>query len=217
MQAIETHESAVQGDRRAKPLRLASDTMEDRIAHHARAIMGEVGEDVRRPGLVDTPKRYAAAMRFLAEGYETTLCDVIGNGVFAAEGDGVVVVRDVEFFSLCEHHLLPFFGRVHVAYLPGEKIIGLSKIPRIVDLYARRFQVQERITEQVADALIEVLEPKGVMVVVEARHMCMAMRGVQKQHSVTSTRALRGVCALDPQVRDDVLAMLKPAVGGNPL
>lgn len=217
MQAAEAKELPTQFDRRAQALRLATETAEDRIAYHARAIVGEVGEDVRRPGLVDTPKRYAAAMRFVTEGYETTLAEVIGSGVFAAEGDGVVVVRDIEFFSLCEHHLLPFFGRAHVAYLPSDKIIGLSKIPRIVDLYARRFQVQERITEQVADALVEVLEPRGVMVIVEARHMCMAMRGVQKQHSVTSTRALRGACAHDAQVREDVLAMVRSAIPASPL
>jgi GTP cyclohydrolase I len=112
--------------------------------------------------------------------------------VFAAEGEGAVLVRDIEFHSLCEHHLLPFYGRMHVGYLPGRRVIGLSKIPRVVDLYARRFQVQERLSEQVADALVKVLEPKGVLVIAEARHLCMAMRGVQKQHPSTTTRALRG-------------------------
>ena len=190
-------------------LRPAAETTQDPIAQHVEAIMRHVGEDVRRPGVADTPKRYANAMRFLTEGYAASLGDVVGNGVFAAEGDGIVVVRDVDFFSLCEHHVLPFFGRVHVAYIPTDKIIGLSKIPRIVDLYARRLQVQERITEQVADALVDVLAPRGVMVVAEARHMCMAMRGVQEQNSVTFTRAMRGVCAQDPQTRADVLAMLR--------
>jgi GTP cyclohydrolase I len=202
LQLVET-EASPSALRRLRP------ENQDPIAHHIEAIMRHVGEDVRRPGLADTPKRYAAAMRFLADGYAATLDEVVGNGVFAAEGDGVVVVRDVEFFSLCEHHVLPFFGRVHVAYMPGERIIGLSKIPRIVDLYARRLQVQERITEQVADALVDVLAPRGVIVIAEARHMCMAMRGVQKQHSVTATRALRGACANDPQIRADVLAMIE--------
>ena len=148
-------------------------------------------------------------MRFLTGGYEAEPEDVVGRGIFEAEGEGLVLVRDVEFHSLCEHHLLPFFGRVHVAYLPGERIIGLSKIPRLVDLYARRLQVQERITEQVADALTGLLEPKGVIVLAEARHLCMAMRGVEKQHSATATRALRGVYAHDAMARQEVLSMIK--------
>lgn len=166
---------------------------EDAIAPHVRAILEELGEDVQREGLAQTPARYAKAMRHLAGGYAASLDSVVGNGVFVAEGEGAVVVRNIEFHSLCEHHLLPFYGRIHVGYLPGRRIIGLSKIPRIVDLYARRFQVQERLTEQVADALVKVLEPKGVVVIAEARHLCMAMRGVQKQHSSTTTRAVRAI------------------------
>jgi GTP cyclohydrolase I len=166
--------------------------LEDPIAPRIREILGELGEDVEREGLAQTPSRYARAMRYLAGGYAMSVESVVGNGVFAAEGEGAVVVRDIEFHSLCEHHLLPFYGSMHVGYLPGRRIIGLSKIPRIVDLYARRLQVQERLTEQVADALVQVLEPKGVLVIAEARHLCMAMRGVQKQHSSTTTRALRG-------------------------
>ena len=181
----------------------------DPIAAHAEAMLRSLGEDSRRPGLQQTPERFAKAMRFLTGGYEAEPRDVVGNGIFAAEGEGVVLVRDVEFHSLCEHHLLPFFGRVHVAYVPGERIIGLSKIPRIVDLYARRLQVQERITEQVADALVELLQPKGVLVVAEARHLCMAMRGVEKQHSLTATRALRGLYAHDADARQEVLAMIR--------
>jgi GTP cyclohydrolase I len=152
-------------------------------------------------------------MRFLTSGYQSDLERVVGDGVFAAEGEGVVLVRDVEFFSLCEHHLLPFFGRVHVAYLPGRRIIGLSKIPRIVDLYARRLQVQERLTEQIADALMNVLEPRGALVMIEARHLCMAMRGVEKQHSATATRALRGLYAADPHARQEILSMLHGVPG----
>jgi GTP cyclohydrolase I len=185
------------------------ETLVDPIAEHARALLQHLGEDPQRPGLVDTPARFAKAMRFLAGGYEAEPADVVGGGIFAAEGEGLVLVRDVEFHSLCEHHLLPFFGRVHVAYLPGERIIGLSKIPRLVDLYARRFQVQERLTEQVADALVQLLEPKGVLVVAEARHLCMAMRGVEKQHSTTATRALRGLYAHDPLARQEALSMIK--------
>lgn len=166
--------------------------LEDPVAAGIREILGSLGEDVQREGLAQTPARYAKAMRFLAGGYSVSVEAVVGSGVFAAEGEGAVVVRDIDFHSMCEHHLLPFYGRMHVAYLPARRIIGLSKIPRLVDLFARRFQVQERLTEQVADALVKVLEPKGVVVLAEARHMCMAMRGVQKQHSATATRATRG-------------------------
>jgi GTP cyclohydrolase I len=185
------------------------ETLVDPIAAHAAALIANLGEDPRRESLRDTPERYAKAMRFLTSGYESEPEDVVGSGIFSAEGDGVVLVRDVEFHSLCEHHLLPFFGRVHVAYLPGERIIGLSKIPRIVDLYSRRLQVQERITEQVADALVDLLQPRGVLVMAEARHLCMAMRGVEKQHSATATRALRGVYAHDAQARQEILSMIK--------
>jgi GTP cyclohydrolase IA len=187
------------------------DTLTDPIAGHAHAILAHIGEDPRRPGLAETPRRFAAALRALTAGYETEPEDVTGRGVFDAEGEGLVLVRDVEFHSLCEHHLLPFFGRVHVAYLPGERIIGLSKIPRLVELYARRLQVQERITEQVADALMKLIEPKGVVVLAEARHLCMAMRGVEKQHSTTATRALRGVYAHDAMARQEVLSMIRKA------
>jgi len=190
-------------------LRTLTDYREDPIAPHVQAIVGHLGEDLKRPGLRDTPRRFAKAMRALTAGYQGDAASVVGNGIFPAEGDGVVLVRDAEFYSLCEHHLLPFFGRVHVAYLPGERIIGLSKIPRLVDLYARRFQVQERLTEQVADALVELLAPRGVVVIAEAKHMCMAMRGVQTQHSQTTTRALRGVYATDAQARQEALALLK--------
>lgn len=190
-------------------LHLAADYRQDPIAAHVQAILEHLGEDQRRPGLLDTPKRFASAMRFLTSGYEAEPQDVVGEGIFAAEGEGAVLVRDVEFHSLCEHHLLPFFGRMHVAYLPSAKIIGLSKIPRLVDLYARRLQVQERLTEQVADALMQLIEPKGVIVLSEARHMCMAMRGVEKQLSVTATRALRGVYAHDPQARQEIVSMIK--------
>jgi GTP cyclohydrolase I len=181
----------------------------DPIAEHAQAMLAHLGEEIRRPGLRDTPKRFAKAMRFLTGGYEIELADAVGRGIFKAEGDGVVLVRDVEFHSLCEHHLLPFSGRAHVAYLPGERIIGLSKIPRIIDLYARRLQVQERLTEQVADAIVGLLDPRGVIVVVEARHLCMAMRGVEKQNSTTATRALRGVYAHDVQARQEILSMIQ--------
>jgi GTP cyclohydrolase I len=188
---------------------MLKESLADPIADHAHALIAHLGEDPRRAGLLETPKRFAKAMRFFTGGYEAEPEDVVGRGIFQAEGEGVVLVRDVEFHSLCEHHLLPFFGRVHVAYLPGERIIGLSKIPRIVDLYARRLQVQERITEQVADALVKLLKPRGVLVLAEARHLCMAMRGVEKQHSATATRALRGVYAHDTLARQEVIAMIR--------
>lgn len=167
----------------------------DAISKHIRAIIDEVGEDPARGGLVDTPMRYAKALRHLTSGYGNDLKSAVGKGVFPAEGESPILMRDIGFFSLCEHHLLPFYGRLHVGYVPGQSIIGLSKIPRIVDLFARRFQVQERLTEQVADALVETLAPKGVLVVSEAQHLCMAMRGVEKQGSTTTVRATRGACA----------------------
>jgi GTP cyclohydrolase I len=188
---------------------------DDPIASHVEAIMAHLGEDVQRPGLVQTPRRFAAAMRFLAGGYEADLETVVGSGVFHAEGRRLVLVRDVVFHSLCEHHLLPLFGRVHVGYLPGGKIIGLSKIPRIIDLYARRFQVQERLTEQVADALVQVLAPRGVLVVAQAQHMCMAMRGVQKQRAATATRAMRGLFLRDRHARQEVLSMLRTSASAG--
>ena len=190
-------------------MNMPAETLVDPLAEHARAMLAHIGEDPARPGLAETPDRFARALRFLTSGYEAEPADVVGGGIFPAEGEGLVMVRDVEFHSLCEHHMLPFFGRVHVAYLPGRRIIGLSKIPRLVDLFARRLQVQERITEQVADALVRLLEPKGVVVVAEARHLCMAMRGVEKQHSDTATRALRGAFVHDAAARQEALAMLR--------
>jgi len=174
----------------------------DAIADHVRAIIHNLGEDVTRGGLAATPQRYAKALRYLVGGYSADVASAVGNGVFPAEGESPVVVRDVQFYSLCEHHLLPFHGRIHVGYLPGCHIIGLSKIPRIVDLFARRFQVQERLTEQVADALVQTLEPKGVVVVSEAQHLCMAMRGVQEHGASTTVRATRGACG-------ELLAMMQ--------
>jgi len=168
-----------------------------------------LGEDPQREGLVRTPARVQQAFEFLTRGYREDPQTMLKGALFTVTYDEMVIVKDVEMFSLCEHHMLPFFGKVHVAYLPGDRIIGLSKIPRIVDLFARRLQVQERITEQVADALMKLLEPRGVLVLAEARHLCMAMRGVEKQHSATATRALRGVYAHDAMARQEVLAMVR--------
>ena len=166
-----------------------------------------IGEDPKREGLDRTPARVAKALRFLTRGYDTSAEEVVGRGVFKEEHDNMIMVRDIELYSLCEHHMLPFFGKAHVAYIPNGKIVGLSKIPRIVDVYARRLQVQERLTEQIAEGLCRVLQPSGVGVVIEAYHLCMMMRGVQKQNSKTITSALRGAFREDPKTRDEFLRL----------
>jgi len=178
---------------------------------YVRRLLQHVGENPDREGLAKTPERVATALKRLTCGYGRTVADVVNSAVFDEPHDSMILVRDVELYSLCEHHLLPFFGKAHVAYLPNGRIIGLSKIPRIVDLFARRLQVQERLTDQVADALMDVLAPLGVGVVVEAYHLCMMMRGVEKQHSKTVTSALRG-SFLDGKTRDEFLRL---AHGGS--
>jgi GTP cyclohydrolase IA len=166
-----------------------------------------VGEDPEREGLLKTPSRVAKAMEFLTQGYASSAEEVVGKGIFREEHDNMIMVRDIELYSLCEHHMLPFFGKAHVAYIPNGKIVGLSKIPRIVDVYARRLQVQERLTEQIAEGLCRVLNPSGVGVVIEAYHLCMMMRGVEKQNSKTITSALRGAFREDPKTRDEFLRL----------
>ena len=166
-----------------------------------------IGEDPEREGLIRTPARVAKAMKFLTQGYDTSAEEVIGKGVIKEEHDNMIMVRDIELYSLCEHHMLPFFGKAHVAYIPNGKIVGLSKIPRLVDVYARRLQVQERLTEQIAEGLCRVLNPSGVGVVIEAYHLCMMMRGVEKQNSKTITSALRGAFREDPKTRDEFLRL----------
>ncbi len=166
-----------------------------------------IGEDPEREGLLKTPERVAKAMRFFTRGYGMTVAGVVGDALFQEEHENMVMVRDIELYSLCEHHMLPFFGKAHVAYIPHKRIVGLSKLPRIVDMFARRLQVQERLTEQVAKAIEEVLEPRGVGVVIEAYHMCMMMRGVEKQNSRTITSALRGVFRDDGKTRDEFLRL----------
>src|SRR5687767_4752094 len=165
------------------------------------------GEDPSREGLLRTPGRVAASMGFLTQGYASTAEQVIGDGIFEEAHDNMIMVRDIELYSMCEHHMLPFFGKAHVGYIPDGRIVGLSKIPRIVDVFARRLQVQERLTEQVAAGLCDVLKPLGVGVVIEAQHLCMMMRGVQKQNSRTITSALRGVFREDPKTRDEFLRL----------
>jgi GTP cyclohydrolase I len=182
---------------------------EERVARLVAELLEILGEDPGREGLRKTPERVARALGELTAGYAVRPADVVGDALFAAEGDGLVVVRDIGFHSLCEHHMLPFHGRVHVAYLPAERIVGLSKIPRLVEVFARRLQVQERLTRQLADALDETLAPRGVAVVVEAAHLCMRMRGVEEQGSTTRTMELRGRFADDPQARRELRAALR--------
>ena len=171
-------------------------------------LLEELGEDTTREGLVDTPRRVADSLRHLTEGYGLDPAEIIGDALFSEEYDDLVLVRDVNFFSLCEHHLLPFFGRVHVAYLPHGKVVGLSKVPRIVDAFAHRLQLQERLTRQIAEALNDVLEPNGVAVVIEARHLCMEMRGVEKQDSDTLTSCMLGAFRDDPRTRSEFLDLI---------
>ena len=168
-----------------------------------------LGEDVRREGLVKTPHRVERSLRFLTSGYGTSVHEVVNDALFAAEGSEMVVVKGIEFYSLCEHHMLPFFGRAHIAYIPGDTILGLSKFARVVDVFARRMQVQERMTAQVADALDDLLKPQGVAVVTEASHLCMMMRGVEKQGSTTRTSVMRGVFKDDARTRHEFLDALR--------
>jgi len=166
-----------------------------------------VGEDPSRDGLLKTPSRVAKAMMWLTRGYQQTAAEVIGDALFEENHENMVMVRDIEMYSMCEHHMLPFFGKVHVAYVPSGRIVGLSKIPRVVEVFARRLQVQERLGEQIADALEETLRPKGVGVVIEAVHLCMMMRGVEKQNSRTITSSLRGLFRDDPKTRSEFLRL----------
>jgi GTP cyclohydrolase I len=178
------------------------------IAPHIGQILSMVGEDPERDGLKKTPERWEKAMRFLTSGYRTRLEDIVNGALFSVKFDEMVLVKDIEFFSLCEHHLLPFHGKMHVAYLPTTKVIGLSKIPRIVNMFARRLQVKERLTQEVAEALSDEIDPRGVAVMCEASHFCMMMRGVEKQHSSTVTSAMLGAFRHNKSTRDEFLALM---------
>jgi GTP cyclohydrolase IA len=183
------------------------DVVPEELQDVVRRQLALLGEDPGRDGLARTPRRVADALRWLTRGYAMDVREVIGGALFEETHENMVMVRDIELYSLCEHHMLPFYGRAHIAYIPNGHIVGLSKLPRVVEVFARRLQVQERLTEQVAGALEEVLAPRGVGVVVEAAHLCMMMRGVEKQNSMTITSALRGVFRDDPKTRDEFLRL----------
>ena len=200
--------------KRASPRRPPSARPRPDIAGEVRNILRAIGEDPERPALKLTPERVHQALHWLTRGYDLAVSDVVGNGVFEEEHEEMILVRDIELYSLCEHHLLPFFGRAHVAYIPDGRLIGLSKLPRIVEVFARRLQVQERLTDQVADAVMDVLQPQGVGVVIEAAHLCMMMRGVEKQNSRTVTSAVRGLFRTDSRTRSEFLRLV---AAGRPL
>src|SRR5450631_1332494 len=178
-----------------------------------RELLLRIGEDPSRDGLLDTPERVEKSMEFLTRGYSMDVTTVLHDALFEVEYDEMVIVKDVEFYSLCEHHLLPFFGKAHIAYVPNGKVIGLSKIPRVVDVFARRLQVQERLTTQIADAISDAIDPQGVAVILEAQHLCMMMRGVEKQQSATVTSAMRGVFKTQLQTRNEFLSLVRHTSG----
>jgi len=184
-------------------------TPESGIASRMKEVLALLGEDPTREGLEKTPERYEKALRFITSGYQTNIEEVVNGALFHVKCDEMVIIKEIEFFSTCEHHLLPFFGKMHVAYLPKDKVIGLSKIPRIVDMFARRLQLQERLTQQVAEAIAEVISPRGVGVLCEARHFCMMMRGVEKQHSGTVTSTMLGSFRTHKATRDEFLSLVR--------
>ncbi|MCD6653323.1 MAG: GTP cyclohydrolase I FolE [Sulfurovum sp.] len=178
-------------------------------------ILELLGEDPQREGLLKTPNRVVKALQFLTEGYHQDPKEILNQALFSTSNDEMVLVRDIEFYSMCEHHMLPIIGRVHVAYIPDGQVVGLSKIPRIVNVYARRLQIQEQMTEQIADAILETIKPKGVAVVVHARHMCMEMRGVQKINSTTVSSALRGLFKKDERTRSEFYNLINTPAPSN--
>ena len=187
-----------------EPTTLTSATSEDLVAE----LLQRIGEDPKREGLLRTPERYAKALKYLTKGYDEDPKTVLNNALFTVTYDEMVIVKDIEMFSLCEHHMLPFFGKVHIAYIPKGKVIGLSKLPRLVEVFARRLQVQERLTTEIAETIQQVIDPHGVGVIIEARHLCMMMRGVEKQHSSTVTSAMLGAFRA-PQTREEFLSLVR--------
>ena len=182
--------------------------MSDPLKQHYQQILGLLGEDASREGLLDTPHRAARAMEFLTGGYHVNLEDIVNGAVFESDTDEMVIVQDIEYYSLCEHHVLPFIGRCHIAYIPSGKVLGLSKFARIVDMYARRLQIQENLTKQVANSILQVTQAKGVGVIMEAKHMCMMMRGVQKQNSSMVTSVMLGTMRDSPAARNEFLRLI---------
>jgi GTP cyclohydrolase I len=186
--------------------------MQDLIRH----LLTAIGEDPKREGLLETPRRVEQSLRFLTSGYDSDIDTILNNALFTVDYNEMVIVRDIDFYSLCEHHLLPFFGKCHVAYLPSGRVIGLSKLPRLVDVFSRRLQVQERLTLQIAETIKAKIDPLGVAVVMEATHLCMAMRGVQKQNSVTVTSSMLGVFREDARTRHEFLELIRrPGLAGE--
>src|SRR5436305_11506937 len=184
------------------------------LAELTREMLLRLGEDPQREGLLRTPERMAQALEFLTKGYQEDPQQILQGALFTEEYDEMVIVKDVEMFSLCEHHLLPFFGKVHVAYIPNGKVIGLSKIPRLIDLFSRRLQIQERLTTQIAETIQRTIEPQGVGVVIEARHMCMMMRGVEKQHSAAVTSSMLGCFREEQETRTEFLSLIRQRPNG---
>jgi GTP cyclohydrolase I len=188
----------------------AATTLQDANVQQIYAeLLKRIGEDPTRNGLKETPKRMEKSMAFLTKGYQETVASVLHDALFEVDYDEMVIVRDIEFYSMCEHHLLPFFGKAHIAYVPNGKVVGLSKLPRIVEVFARRLQVQERLTQQIAEAIEEAIAPQGVGVVIEAQHLCMMMRGVEKQSSLTVTSSLRGVFKTQLQTRSEFMSLVR--------
>ena len=179
-----------------------------------RQLLSELGEDASREGLLDTPKRVEKSLRFLTGGYQANVDEVLNNALFTVDYNEMVIVKDIDFYSLCEHHLLPFFGKCHVAYIPNGKVVGLSKIPRLVDIFSRRLQVQERLTNQIAATILEKVGPIGVGVVLEGQHLCMSMRGVEKQNSVAVTSAMLGTFRSDARTRSEFLELIRRPKNG---
>lgn len=186
-----------------------SDNYNVDLAKNIKSILTEIGEDPQREGLIKTPERVAKSMSFLTNGYKENPSEILTSAMFAESYSQMVLVKDIELYSLCEHHMLPFFGKAHIAYIPDGHIVGLSKIPRIVDVFSRRLQVQERLTDEIKDCLQGTLNPKGVAVVIEAQHLCMQMRGVQKQHSSTTTSAFSGLFMSDEKTRSEFMKLIK--------
>ncbi len=184
------------------------------LPKHIKAILTAIGEDPNREGLKRTPERVEKSLKFLTQGYKQNIKTLLNDALFTVPYDEMVIIKDIDVYSLCEHHLLPFFGKAHVAYIPNGKVLGLSKVPRLVDMFARRLQVQERLTVEIAEAIIEAIKPRGVGVIIEAMHFCMIMRGVEKQNSVAVTSCMRGAFRDQQQTRDEFLSLIKKRHNG---